>query len=110
LVGGRRSIVTRGQPQAFDVSETRKRFSELVARVAFGGATILVTRRGRPMARLVPVEASDGVRHLADVEGWLPEGCAFLRNVEEIVAARTSRRPRVVGTPSPTRRRRVTGR
>jgi prevent-host-death family protein len=81
---------------SFDVTETKKRLSELIARVAFGGATVLITRRGRPMAKFVPPEASDRARHLAEVEGWLTDGSPFLAAVDELVAARTAHRPRVL--------------
>jgi len=94
------------QRLSFDVAETKKRLSELLARVAFGGATVLITRRGRPMAKLVPPETSDRVRHLAEVAGWLDDRSPFLAAVEEIVAARTSHRPRVLpGRSRPASRR-----
>lgn len=97
--------MTRGQPLSFDVTETKRRFSELIARVAFGGATVLITRRGRPMARLVPAEASGGARHLADVEGWLDDRNPFLTAIERIVAARTRHRPRILAERSRSPRR-----
>ncbi len=92
---------------SFDVAETKKRFSELIARVAFGGATVLITRRGKPMARLVPAEPAGRPRHLADVEGWLDDRSPFLAAVDEIVAARAKHLPRVLAsrTRRPRRRR-----
>ncbi len=40
---------------SLNVAEAKKRFSDLLGRVAFGGETILITRRGNPMAKLVPL-------------------------------------------------------
>jgi prevent-host-death family protein len=39
-----------------NVVEARKSFSELLARVAFGGSRIIVERRGKPMAALISIE------------------------------------------------------
>ena len=38
-----------------NVVEARKSFSELLARVAFGGGRIIVERRGKPMAALISI-------------------------------------------------------
>jgi prevent-host-death family protein len=40
---------------AVNVVEARKNFSELLARVAFGGTRIIVERRGKPMAALISI-------------------------------------------------------
>jgi len=42
-----------------NVAEAKKQFSDLLGRVAYGGETILITRRGKPMAKLVPPETSE---------------------------------------------------
>jgi prevent-host-death family protein len=39
---------------SLNVAEAKKQFSDLLGRVAYGGETILITRRGKPMAKLVP--------------------------------------------------------
>ena len=41
------------EPRIVNVAEAKRRLSELIGRVAFGGAPVLITRRGRPMAKLV---------------------------------------------------------
>ena len=40
------------------VFEAKTRLSELVEQVANGGEDVLITRRGRPAARLVPLQPS----------------------------------------------------
>jgi prevent-host-death family protein len=93
---------------AFDVAETKRRFSELIGRVAFGGATVVVTRRGKPMAKLVPYGAPAATPHLANVAGWLDDEHPFLAAVSDIVASRRRHRPRVLarGSKGPARGRR----
>jgi prevent-host-death family protein len=38
--------------------DARKNFSEILGRVAYGRESFLITKKGRPMARLVPVPKS----------------------------------------------------
>ena len=65
--------------------EARNRFSELIERAARGEA-IIITRRGKPVARLLPPECgSDGRRARADVAR------------SAIVALRETRRGVVLG-------------
>jgi prevent-host-death family protein len=78
------------------VAGAKNRLSELLGRVAYGGASVLITRRGRPMARLVPVESVDDGHGLADVTGWLEDTHPFITGVEEIVAARRRHLPRAL--------------
>jgi len=47
------------------VAEVKARLSEYLARVR-GGEEVLVTDRGRPVARIVPV--TDGAPHLSELE------------------------------------------
>jgi prevent-host-death family protein len=75
-------------------AEAKKRFSELLARVGFGGATVVILRRGRPVARLVPLEEPAG--SLGELSGWLDAGDPFFGGVEEIVAERSLHPPRVL--------------
>ncbi len=79
-----------------NVAEAKRRFSDLLSRVAYGGETVVVTRRGRPMARLVPV-GEPGATRLAEVRGWLEEGDPYLQAVDRIVAGRAGHRPRTAG-------------
>jgi prevent-host-death family protein len=92
-------------PRRMDVAEAKKRFSELLGHVAFGGARVLITRRGRPMARLVPVDEPGPGSGLADVRGWLEDDDPFLQELDRIVAGRATDRPRPVALPARRRRR-----
>lgn len=83
------------QERSFNVAEAKRRFSDLLGRVAYGGETILITRRGRPMAKLVPLgEATK--HHPADIQGFLEDDDPFFAEIDAIVASRQARRPRVV--------------
>jgi len=48
-------------PQAVGAYEAKTRFSELIAR-AEKGESFLVTKNGRPVARIVPTSPADGNR------------------------------------------------
>lgn len=75
------------------VAEAKARFSELIGDVAHGGRSVLITKRGRPMAKLVPVHAP-ARPHLAKVKGWLDRDDPFFQAMDEIVAERASHKPR----------------
>jgi prevent-host-death family protein len=82
----------RKSPQV-NVAQAKKSLSELLGRVAYGKEMITIVKRGRPMARLVPVPPEDSAT-LADVKGWLEDDHPFFKNIDQIVAARHRRRPR----------------
>lgn len=79
------------------VAEAKRSLSDLLGRVAFAGQSVLILKRGRPMARLVPVTPASR-RSLAQVKGWLADSDPFFEAVDQIVAKRHSRRPRRVGS------------
>ena len=81
--------------QVFNVAEAKKHLSDLLGRVAYGRETILITRRGRPMAKLVPVNQEEESTHLASLQGWLEEDDPFFKVIDEIVTARAAHIPRV---------------
>ena len=56
--------------KVFSVSEAKAQFSRLLRRVA-AGEEITITKRGVPVARLMPVEAKKGKRQLGFYEGKL---------------------------------------
>ena len=49
--------------KSINIADAKKHFSELIGRVAYAKEQLLITKRGKPMARLVPVEESK--KHLA---------------------------------------------
>lgn len=85
--------------ESVNVAEAKKRLSDLLGRVAYGGESVLITRRGRPMARLVPPEPPQAAEGLAGVRGWLDDGDPFFDHVDEAVAARARHRPRAYARP-----------
>lgn len=84
----------RTTAESVNVAEAKKRLSDLLGRVAYGGETVLITRRGRPMAQLVPPESPEAGEGLAGVRGWLDGADPFFDRVDEAVAARVRHRPR----------------
>lgn len=86
--------MAKSLPLSLNVAEAKRRLSDLLGRVAFAGETVLITRRGRPMARLVPaVEASD---RLGMAPGFLDDDDPFFAAVDEVVASRGARMPRAL--------------
>ena len=78
-----------------NVAEAKRRFSDLLGRVAYGKEVITITRRGRPMARLVPIDPPLHAPHLADVEGWVEDDDVFLAFVDTLSERRSRHVPRV---------------
>lgn len=81
---------------SINVAEAKRHLSDLLGRVAYGKETITITRRGKPMARLVPIGPPEEQPHLADVKGWLEEEDEFFRTIEAIIAARDEHLPRIL--------------
>lgn len=86
----RKSITPSAETARVNVAEAKKSLSELLGRVAYGQETITILKRGKPMARLVPV-APSARPHLADVKGWLKEDDPFFAAMEAISATRHGR-------------------
>jgi prevent-host-death family protein len=91
--------------ESVNVAEAKEQLSNLLGRVAFGRETILITRRGRPMARLVPPGEQPPEKGLGSVRGWLADDDPFFAAVEEVVNARGSHRPRTLRKPRPRSKR-----
>jgi prevent-host-death family protein len=87
----RRKIMTE---ETVNVAEAKKHFSELLGQVAFGKKHILITKRGKPMARLVP--ADDINMHLSQARGWLENDDPFFDEIDRIIQDRTKHVPRVL--------------
>ena len=74
-------------------AEAKLHFADLLGRVAYGKERVTITRRGKPMAILVPLEVIRG-QHVADARGWLDERDPFFRTIERIVERRRTHHPR----------------
>lgn len=76
------------------VADAKKNLSDLLGRVAYGGEEILITRRGNPMALLVPASAKGG---LGGMRGWLENNDPFFSEMDKIV----KNRKKLKGRPLP---------
>lgn len=54
------------RPSHISVSEARETFAELVNRAAYGGERVLVARRGKPIAAIVPIEDVAFIERMED--------------------------------------------
>lgn len=79
--------------QTVNVAEAKKHLSELLGRVAYGKEQIIITKRGKPMARLVPAEGE--TKHVVEAKGWLDEGDEFFETIDFIIRNRTTHVPRI---------------
>src|SRR5215471_2712143 len=79
-----------------NVADAKRHFADLLGRVAYGGETITITRRGKPMARLVPVDVDTAAPHVADVQGWLEDDDPLFTTIDTIVADRETHPPRAL--------------
>jgi prevent-host-death family protein len=86
--------VRKATAESVNVAEAKRRLSDLLGRVAYGGESVLITRRGRPMARLVPPEPPEAGESLAGVRGWLEDQDPFFDHIDRAVAARARHGPR----------------
>lgn len=98
--------MTTPREETINVAEAKKHLSTLLGRVAFGKETILIMRRGRPMARLIPPDDETIQPRLGNVKGWLSDDDPFLAAVDDIVTARAGHRPRVASRKLPASRKR----
>ena len=76
------------------VADAKRRFSDLLGQVAYGGRTIEITKRGRPVARLVPVHGEE--IPFAGWAGWLGEDDPFLETMDDISINRDGHQPRIL--------------
>lgn len=81
-------------PERVSVAEAKKSFSDLLGKVAFGHKKIVITKRGKPIAMLSPVE--EGWEKAFQLKGWLDEGDPFFAAVDRIVRERVEHRPRII--------------
>lgn len=80
--------------ETINIADAKKHFSDLLGRVAYGKEQIIITKRGKPMARLVPTDIND--KHLAHAKGWLKEDDPFFKTIERIVQSRSKHTSRLV--------------
>ena len=80
--------------QAVSIVEAKKHFSNLIGRVAYGKEEIVITKKGKPMALLLPVKENN--KHLSEAKGWLEEGDPFFRIIERIIKNRNAHTPRLL--------------
>ena len=73
---------------AINIGEAKKHFSELLGQVAYGKKRIVITKRGRPMARLIPAAEND--RHLSNAQGWLENDDPFFEMMDRVVDNRSN--------------------
>lgn len=80
--------------ETISIAEAKKTFSELLGKVAYGNKRIVITKRGKPMALLSPLEKNDSP--IFEFKGWLNESDPFFSAIDRIVQERAEHKPRVL--------------
>ena len=66
------------------VGEAKKRFSEIMSRVVYGGERFIVSRRGKPMVALVPADDLAMLEEQAAAPRGLMAAVGALEDFEEL--------------------------
>jgi len=74
-------------------ADFKKHLSDFLGRVTYKKEAFVITRRGKPVAKISPLE--DSPTHLGQVKGWLEDSDPFFGTLEEIVSNRAQHRPRI---------------
>lgn len=80
----------------FDVAEAKKHFSELLGRVAYGGEHITISKRGKPLAVLVPPSELSKEDHLSKTKGWVENDDPLFKIIDQLVRDRATHKPRIL--------------
>jgi prevent-host-death family protein len=78
-----------------NLADAKKHFSDVIGGVVHGGKPVLIMKRGRPVARIVPL--NPGGSRLSDAKGWLDPGDDFFDSIEKIINERDRHVSRVMG-------------
>ncbi len=74
--------------EQYSVAETKKNLSQILGAVSFAKTTVEITKHGKPIARIVPVDDGAGDPPFDKWPGWLSEKDLFFSTMEDIVATR----------------------
>ncbi len=87
--------------QTVSVADAKKHLSDILGRVAYGKETITITKRGKPVAEIIPIKKEDKPRHIVDVVGKIIAPLDFTKAIEKVVAARKKQKPRLLKRQRP---------
>jgi len=79
-------------------AEFKRKFSDFLGRIVFKHERFIITRRGKPVAEILPVQ--NGASHIAEVKGWLDDSDPFFNLMDSIVEDRQKHKPRAFSDPA----------
>ena len=82
--------------QVMNIAEAKKNFSDLIGRVTYRRETITISRRGKPVAKIIPFGSETAPRHLVEAVGQIAAPPDFHRTMEKIVSGRSKSKPRLL--------------
>ena len=78
------------------VAQVKQHLADLLGRVAYGREQVMITRRGKLMAVLMPPQQARRLHASGKPPGWLDNDDPFFQTIERIVDDRLKHRPRVL--------------
>lgn len=82
--------------QTVSVADAKKYLSDILGRVTYGKETITITKRGKPVAEIIPVKEGGKPRHIIDVVGKIVAPSDFTKAIEKVIADRKKLKPRLL--------------
>ncbi len=82
--------------QTVSIADAKKHLSDLLGKVAYGKESITITKRGRPIAEIIPIEKREKPKHIVDVVGKIVAPRDFTQALEKIIADRKKHKPRLL--------------
>jgi prevent-host-death family protein len=83
--------------QNISVAETRQHLAEILGKVAYSGKAFLITKKGRPIARLLPLDKPKTLAKKpaswGDIKGWLEDDDPFFKTLETMRTEGWMRKP-----------------
>ena len=70
--------------QTVSVADAKKHLSDILGKVAYGRESITITKRGRPIAEIIPIEEGKRPKHIVDVVGEIIAPRDFTMVIEKV--------------------------
>ncbi|MCA9790762.1 MAG: type II toxin-antitoxin system prevent-host-death family antitoxin [Candidatus Eremiobacteraeota bacterium] len=80
--------------EQFSIAEAKKNLSRILGQVSLARATVEITKHGKPIARIVPIDSEQDQPPFKGWPGWVDDSDEFFGSVAEIMTSR--HRPRVL--------------
>jgi len=80
--------------ETVSIADAKKHLSDILGKVAYKGERITITKRGKPIAEIVPL-GEKKPRHIVEVVGKIVAPEDFTKAIENIISQRRRLKPRI---------------